>query len=199
MIYIHFEQLSCIMVNCNIVSADEMKERIHAYRHQMLSSFAKRQQLAVPTYDKLAGGKPIITNSHLVFNQSHHDTAYVLVWSLDVDELGVDIECVNRTVKFESLARRYFHADEYRLWQDSGCDVRLWFRIWTIKEAVLKANGLGIRLTLSELNAKFTNANQGEIYHEKIGHYRFECIDVGDDVVTIAYAGDEWQAWCIDN
>ncbi|MFA9485590.1 MULTISPECIES: 4'-phosphopantetheinyl transferase family protein [unclassified Moraxella] len=197
MIYLHHQILVNGVNNQGIRQTMPSKADLRQSRHQILSQFCGRHGLPTPNYDKQINGKPIITNNHLVFNQSHHDTAYVLAWSLSVAELGVDVESVCRQANFEQLARRYFHADEYRYWQENDCDVRLWFRLWTIKEAVIKANGIGIRLALRELNAKFINRHQGEIFHDKMGCYRFECIDMGDDVITIAYTGDVWQAWTL--
>ncbi len=38
-----------------------------------------------------------------------------------------------------------------KYWQDLEHDADYWFRVWTTEEAVLKASGLGIRLSLNEL------------------------------------------------
>lgn len=196
MMYVHFEKLVNIANNAkNLNDKIQLKSDIYQYRHQILSQFAINNDLLMPVYDQQMNGKPVVVNSHLVFNQSHDDDNYALVLSLDVHEIGVDIECVNRVVNAKRLAERFFHADEYALWQERGCGRELWFKIWTIKEAVLKANGLGIRLNLNELNAKFTNNNQGVVRHKKIGFYRFECIALDHHVMTIAYASDDWQAW----
>lgn len=194
MIYVYFDKLAN-MTNQESLDKLSLKSMIYEYRNRILSQFCAACHLPAPMYAKQSDGKPIITNSRLVFNQSHSDESYALAFSLSVRELGVDTESIHRQANFDALARRFFHADEYTLWRDNGCDRVLWLKLWTIKEAVLKANGLGIRMNLNELNAKFINAHQGEIFHRRIGHYRFECIVKGDDIATIAYVSDAWQAW----
>ncbi|MCL1622704.1 4'-phosphopantetheinyl transferase superfamily protein [Moraxella sp. Tifton1] len=167
---------------------------IHEHRHEILSAFCQQKGMSIPMYGKQKNGKPIITNSRLAFNQSHTDDGYALAFSTSVRNLGVDIENLNRRANFESLAKRFFHADEQALWQQTHKNQQWWLKIWTIKEAVLKANGLGIRLPLNELNAVFINDHQGELYHQLIGCYRFECVMIDGHVMTIAYEGD-WQPW----
>ncbi|WFF39518.1 4'-phosphopantetheinyl transferase superfamily protein [Moraxella nasibovis] len=198
MIYVYFDKLANIIAQANIaqdnLQKSQIKSMLFSHRHQILSQFCSQNHLPVPVYAKQSHGKPVVTNSPLAFNQSHSDDDYALVYSLSVQRLGVDIEGVHRQANFEPLARRFFHADEYALWQASGCDRVLWFKIWTIKEAVLKASGLGIRMPLRELNAQFASERQGEVVHEKIGRYRFECVMVGECVLTVAYEGCV-QAW----
>lgn len=196
MIYLHHNKLANISTHQqNSTQKSQLKSDIYQYRHRILSDFCLQNDLAVPQYDKTVHGKPIVTHGGFVFNQSHTNDDYLLAYSTDVVEIGVDVECVHRPVQAQKLAERFFHANEYTLWQDCDCNRLLWFKIWTIKEAVLKANGLGIRMCLNELNAKFINDYQGELFHEKIGHYRFECVVMNDDVITIAYVSDDWQAW----
>lgn len=196
MIYLHHNKLANISTHQqNSTQKSQLKSDIYQYRHRILSDFCLQNDLAVPQYDKTVHGKPIVTQGGFVFNQSHTDDDYLLAYSAYVAEIGVDIECIHRPVQAQRLAERFFHRDEQQLWQSRGYSQEVWFQLWTIKEAVLKANGLGIRMNLNELNAKFINAHQGEIFHKRIGHYRFECIVTGDNVMTIAYVSDAWQAW----
>lgn len=199
MIYVYFDKLANIVAQANIaqdnLQKSQIKSILFSHRHQILSQFCSQNHLPVPAYAKEPHGKPVVINSQLAFNQSHSDDGYALAYSLSVQRLGVDTESIHRQANFEALARRFFHVDEYAFWQASGCDRVLWFKIWTIKEAVLKASGLGIRMPLHELNAQFASERQGEIIHERIGRYRFECIVMNDDMLTIAYESDEWQVW----
>ena len=52
------------------------------------------------------------------------------------------IEELDRKVRFDALAQHAFHPEEYQTWQESQ-DEEYWFRVWTTKEAILKASGLG--------------------------------------------------------
>lgn len=190
MIYLHHTPLSRILSkNITQVSKSD-RDTICEYRHKILTAFCQAHNLPTPIYDKHAFGKPFITNAPLAFNQSHCVSDYVLVYSLTILDVGVDIENIHRKPNFMALAKRYFHDKEYQLWQKSGYDTHLWFKLWTIKEAVLKAQGLGIRLNLNELNAIFISDDGGYVHHHKIGKFYFKNLMVNDCVITVAYPFD---------
>ncbi|MDO4896375.1 MAG: 4'-phosphopantetheinyl transferase superfamily protein [Moraxella sp.] len=185
MIYLYHTPLSSI-ISDNLTLLDK-KQIIANHRHAHLTHFCQDNNLPTPMYDTSDNGKPFITNiSNLHFNQSHCQTDYALIYSLTVRNIGVDIENVNRKLNKNALARRYFHDDEYHAWQQSQDDKR-WFVCWTIKEAVLKAHGLGIRLPLNELKAVFMMEDSGYVCHDKIGQFYFKNIWVGECVITVAY------------
>lgn len=197
MIYLHHAPLTRILsLVPRRLSLDD-KKAIRSYRHELLSQFCKLNDAPVPAYGRDELGKPICINiPNLSFNHSQCPTDYALAYSLDLPNVGVDIEHTSRVLNFESLARRFYHPDEMARWLNSG-DITEWFRIWTIKEAVLKACGLGMRMTLSELNAQFINDHQGVVSHERIGAYRFECVQVDGAMITVAYPSEygtqDWQ------
>lgn len=196
MIYLHHAPLTHILTTVpKRLSLDE-REVIRNYRHKILKQFCQKSQKPSPCYSKNQFGKPMCSNIlDLAFNHSQCPTDYALVYSLDVSNIGVDIEHINRRLNFKSLAERFFHPDERAMWKN-GDDVADWFRIWTTKEAVLKASGLGVRLALSELNTRFINDCQGVISHKKIGAYFFECVQIDGVMITIAYPRKHGvQAW----
>lgn len=134
-------------------------------------------------------GKPIAQYPpNFSFNHSHSQRHYALAYSADVKDLGVDIEDLSRKVNMHALAKRSFHVQEYQTWQALGYCRDYWFKVWTIKEAVLKAHGIGIRLDLKSLN---TNAHStwdfGRIDHPMLGIFMYQCLNFTTSVVTIAY------------
>lgn len=87
----------------------------------------------------------------LRFNLSHTDGMVVCLVG-DDRELGVDVEDVQRTSATIEIADRYFSADEVR-------ELRSWpaehqgdrfFDYWTLKEAYIKARGMGLQLPLGQ-------------------------------------------------
>lgn len=66
--------------------------------------------------------------------------------------VGLDLEDMTRPVKAEALARRWFHPEEQAFCEASGFSPEAFFRIWTRKEALGKAVGLGLRGRWSQLN-----------------------------------------------
>ena len=79
-----------------------------------------------------------------------------------VKDIGVDVEELDRNVRLDALAKHAFHPDEYETWLSLEQDREYWFKVWTIKEAVLKASGLGIRLDLNTLNTQAHPIDQRE-------------------------------------
>lgn len=103
-------------------------------------------------------GKPVLGGADggkLHFNLSHTDDMLVLALSRR-HCVGVDVEAITRKVELLALAERYFAAHEYaelRVLDDTAQRERF-FRLWTLKEAWLKARGLGLRVPLD--NFSFT-------------------------------------------
>jgi len=59
--------------------------------------------------------------------------------------VGIDVEPLDRVVDAADIARAQFAPEE----QASGFDTATFLRMWTLKEAVAKAAGLGLALELS--------------------------------------------------
>lgn len=94
-------------------------------------------------------GRPYLEGRPLEFNLSHSGSRAVILLgrgSHFLDALGVDIEHLDRKVEREALARRFFTSDECVF---AASDPRNFFQIWTRKEAVLKTNGVGLRVPLN--------------------------------------------------
>jgi 4'-phosphopantetheinyl transferase len=102
-----------------------------------------------------AQGKPEINNPPipLSFNLSHNDDLIICAVSLN-KQIGCDIESLSRKICVQAIAKRYFSPLEYdrlmalpRAVQD-----RHFFEYWTLKEAFVKATGLGISQGLESFN-----------------------------------------------
>lgn len=86
-------------------------------------------------------GKPYLPHGPC-FNLSHSGE-YVILGVSD-HEIGVDIE---RIAPFDNRVARRCYTDEELAWlyAQSGADA--FYRLWTAKESVMKATGLGFTLT----------------------------------------------------
>lgn len=85
------------------------------------------------------------------FNLSH--TRGMVVCAICRDHpIGVDVEAIDRSVDFEMLAEQYFAAREHELIVEAPPQQRaeIFFRLWTLKEAMLKAVGVGLAGPLRE-------------------------------------------------
>lgn len=92
-------------------------------------------------------GKPRLADHPGVhFSLSHSQDRALLAVS-DGPEIGADLEMM-RPIDHLDLARRYFHPDEVATIERNDDPLQAFFRIWTLKEAVVKAIGLGLSLPL---------------------------------------------------
>lgn len=101
--------------------------------------------------DRNEHGKPRLLNadSDLAFNYSHSGdyVAYAFCRGVDV---GVDIEFNGRRARVLGISRGFFSPSEYRTLASLPTDEQHehFFRLWTLKEAYLKARGEGIHFGL---------------------------------------------------
>ena len=92
-------------------------------------------------------GKPELCNSSLPlrFNLSHNNNLIICAVCLNHD-IGCDVESLSRKISVNSIAKRYFSANEYQSLQalPPATQQARFFEYWTLKEAFVKATGLGI-------------------------------------------------------
>jgi len=102
-------------------------------------------------------GKPEIdvtqNPSQLRFNVSHCD-GLILCGVTAECQIGVDCENIDRSVEIERLAPRVFAAKEreYLYSVPESLRTETFFRFWTLKEAYIKARGIGMSLSLREFS-----------------------------------------------
>jgi len=140
--------------------------------------------LDVPAHEvrigRETGGKPFIASPEsadpLHFNVSHSGDATLVALSLD-GPVGVDLEPADRRPRdLMAVARRYFHPRETKHLEALAEpeQQRAWMRIWTIKEALLKAEGGGLGSGLDrfavELSAACVETGRvGDVLAEWVG------------------------------
>lgn len=167
------------------------KQQIHHFRNQLLSEqlqvSIQHEQLATTEH-----GKPYLVNfPEFYFNHSHSQKNYALATSRNMPDIGVDIEDLDRKVRFEALANHAFHAYELKHWNDLQQDSGYWFKVWTTKEAVLKAAGLGVRLNLNELNTQVHPVHDGGLCsHPLIGTFAYQNFHLGHVMLTVAWRSE---------
>lgn len=103
-----------------------------------------------------AHGKPRLqhpSGTALQFNLSHTRGLCALVLGSGA-ELGVDVENFDREVEVLALARRFFATPEVLALEALAPRPQreLFFALWTLKEAWVKAKGLGLRVPLDEFS-----------------------------------------------
>jgi 4'-phosphopantetheinyl transferase len=101
-----------------------------------------------------ARGKPHVAGDRIAFNLSHSEAMAIVAVS-SVGPLGVDLEYRGRARDTAALARRYFTPAEAAL---VAADPDVFYRIWTRKEAWVKAQGSGLAIPLDTVDVSGTVA-----------------------------------------
>jgi 4'-phosphopantetheinyl transferase len=107
-----------------------------------------------------ANGKPELFSDsagNLRFNLSHSGT-YCLLAVTAGNEIGVDIEQFHRARDHAALAARFFTSEEHDLLQDSE-DEMLFYRMWVLKEASVKARGMKLLAGLDRFECLLSENN----------------------------------------
>ena len=183
----------------------------HAMLRVVLSEYAP---VRPEEWQFLAGpwGKPEITapvlDTPLWFNLSHTDGFAVCVVGR-ISQLGVDVENMNRKTSHDEIAQRYFAAAEYDYLRKLPPHLQreAFFRIWTLKEAYIKAEGKGLSIPLASFSLRFSADNPTQVTFESSsesnpGHWSFYAFQPGLDYrISLAARNTGYAAFhveCLD-
>ncbi len=191
---------SLLAANEGFLSPDELQRRARfrfgRHRHQFLVSRAPLRttltyyQPSVSPQDWRfelnMHGRPRISGDagrELDFNLTHTDGCIVVAVSR-IEMPGVDIEALERTDDVIDLARQFFAPSEIvdLLKLEPALQRRRFFDLWTLKEAYLKARGLGLSIPLNAFTIRFPGDH----------HLSIDCNlpDTNDF--------EQWQLWSIE-
>ena len=107
-------------------------------------------------------GKPYVDVGErprpIQFNLAHSGSVAALAVQLQT-EVGVDVERIERIRDAAAIARRYFHPDETAWLDERRNEVRnqCFLKLWTMKEACIKASGIGLSKSLDSYCMVGTN------------------------------------------
>lgn len=94
-------------------------------------------------YERVGRGKPLLPD-RTPFNITHAGDYAVL--ALSTKPVGVDLERI-RPVDWQKIAERFFHPEERAHLLSAKDPLTEFFRIWTLKESYLKAEGIGFSVS----------------------------------------------------
>ena len=149
------------------------RDRIHhTVAHGVLRHLLGRYLSVAPGslgFSASASGKPALlhppapahvrSREHppaLHFNLSHSDERALLGVSAD-HEIGIDLEKVRSNIEALAISRHYFFGSEREAIESTPPEMRdnVFFRYWVAKEAVLKAQGVGLGFPLDRFRVDF--------------------------------------------
>lgn len=143
-------------------------------------------------------GKPYLENSNLQFNLSHSNDRMLLAVAHDI-EVGIDIENMKRELEINELAARFFSSSEVNALsalpqaeQNSG-----FYRLWTRKEAYIKAIGQGLHFPLADFSVSLGVGQENCLLNVVSGNKGLQdwtvlgLAEQDDYAIAVAYQGVE--------
>ena len=126
----------------------------HTYLRKVLSSYYLHVEAKELLFEFNKYTKPRLNKKYkLHFNLSHSKTCAYIICS--DEECGIDIEEKTDLELTDTLAKLVFCEEEFIEYKISENKEDYFYKIWTLKEAYLKALGIGIALKpMNELNIK---------------------------------------------
>lgn len=136
-------------------------------------------------------GKPCLVGTNGPHFNVSHSRSFALIGFSDSRDIGVDIEFMRAAGAELDLARSFFSAAEYRSLEGlaNGMLLSSFYKIWTCKEAVLKACGAGITEHLKDFSVELTK--DGYALHPEPDCFSLSIASVAVQPVAVpeGYAG----------
>ena len=136
----------------------------HAVLRHLLSRYCEVTPESL-RFEASSAGKPSLhapslpaQAARLRFNLSHSDDR-ALVGVSEGGEIGIDIEKVRANIEALAISRNYFFGSERDAIEASATPDNTFFRYWVAKEAVLKAQGIGLGFPLDRFHVAFNPGN----------------------------------------
>ena len=142
----------------------------HATLRQILGNWLGKNPSEIEL-NKNNFGKLYVPNSNLYFNLSHTYSSFLLGFSFE-GKIGVDLEFLSGREDLPSLIEYAFSPGETEFCQQGNCSENF-LKIWTLKEAYLKAAGVGLVDRLKSVNVHGLVDN--DILIKQFNHQTFTC------------------------
>ena len=182
--------------------------RQYLFAHSLLRVVLSQYLDCAPTeleFQKNYYGKPALVypeSSGLEFNISH--TSGLAVCAVARGGIvGVDVERSGRNVDELALAHRYFSPSEYDLLESAPTTYReqIFFRLWTLKEAYIKARGIGLSIPLDAFSFELSPNEPPVISFERAiddspDDWRFASAEISDRhhaAIAFQMPGGSWH------
>ena len=172
-------------VNKTPIEEDFLTEADHLALERIKSDKTRKEKtISLMIKNKYIGnyhigenGKPLSNEKH--FNISHKDD--YLAFVIDEVPVGIDIEHIKPT---KDRLADFISSDEEKAYIKDDVS---FYEIWTNKEALVKANGLGVRQKVESISSLPINGLR--TFEEKT--YRNVTMKYKDYIITVSRESDE--------
>jgi 4'-phosphopantetheinyl transferase len=150
-------------------------------------------------------GKPFLTSPtraySLNFNVSHSECMALYGFTVD-RRIGVDIELVREIAQMAQMAKRYFSPVEIAQLEGlSGEELtRAFYDCWTLKEAYLKAKGVGLHYALDHFSVSVRSSESTVLIEnidepEDVPQWKLKAVTAGTGYSSAVAVEGKNHAW----
>ncbi|MGB7605474.1 MAG: 4'-phosphopantetheinyl transferase superfamily protein [Lutisporaceae bacterium] len=153
----------------------------------LIGFYSKVEPMSI-VIKKASNGKPFC-ESYEVWSFNISNSSDRIVYALSNQyEVGIDLEYTYKMRSFHEIMTLFFSEKEQRSVIHYGCIAKAFYKLWTGKEATLKADGLGLRGNIKALDVStLLHYNQME-YIFKEESYQIRSFELnGEYVGALAY------------
>jgi 4'-phosphopantetheinyl transferase len=166
-----------------------------------------------PTQINLAygpNGKPEIAgygvDHSTQFNLAHSENLVLFAFTLG-RPIGIDVEKIRPLKDIDGIASRYFSTQEYLTWRAFAPTNRFvgFFRLWTCKEAFIKAIGAGLSYPLDQFDIALSPGKEARLLNiagdeREAKRWTVRELRPAKDFAAAIVARDKWglSRWRID-
>lgn len=148
------EKLRLLTKNSNL--RVQQRHRCRQLAHFLLWTLAQKAEINTALLGQIyhtASGRPQFPIDNIDFNISHSGDWVAVVLNVAKDEkcaVGIDIECSKKKRNYTALLQHFASPDEQHWFTRQLNAEQAFYRIWCLREAILKSQGVGI-VKLSEV------------------------------------------------
>lgn len=128
--------------------------------------------------EHIENGKPIFKGypQNIHYNLSHSGEMAMCV--ISDSEVGCDIQKIYPKENFLDIAKRFYHPKEYEMIinAEENEKLKVFYRIWVLKESYIKVTGKGLQTTLQDFRISFEN-NDIKLYIKDIQQDKYYFIE----------------------
>ncbi len=98
-----------------------------------------------------SNNKPYLEGNSLYFNLSHTEGTGAIAIS-EKNSIGIDVEKINPAIDYAAIYGSHYTKEEQKLLKGTSNPEECFYLLWTRKEALLKAIGIGLHTDLQQIN-----------------------------------------------
>jgi 4'-phosphopantetheinyl transferase len=164
----------------------------HYMLRWVLSQYLNMQPQQIE-FDTNQYGKPSVKGCNkLFFNLSHTNGVSVIALSKN-KTIGIDVEKINPKIEVNSIADNFFHPNEVKQLNQLSQNERpsAFYKIWTLKEAYIKAKGMGLSIPLRDFNFNFDSPNIVDV------NFNYSLKEIPSDWKFTSYESEKYHNFIV--